>query len=381
MIKIILLDVDSVLVYPGGYRAALRATVNHLINPHFEIDEETLTDLERRGISSEWDMAPLLLASYWTHILSRQPIQNLPPDVLFAGIEINRQRKVDLPTRLFVPEFPLVAGQFPAEAAFDTGCFLSIPFELRKNLLTDTRNVRNSHTMRVFQHYTLGSEKFMETYGLPGEFETESFLLTHDRPIINHEIRTRLLRPNHRLAAFTGRPCAPPREVLDSHNGYAPEAELALELVGLPDIPLIGYGRLEYLANQRGLDAATLLKPSPVQALAAIAAAFSGEEWTAVQAAADWQATGRLNEVFSRLPSSFELIVVEDTMGGIKSTLKAGEILQRAGKEITIQTLGLAFDGTAAKAIAFEQAGIPFFNDWGALMDQIEAGGKIEYVR
>ena len=55
MIKIILLDVDGVLVYPGGYRAALRATVNHFIDPSLEIDEETLTELERRGIASEWN--------------------------------------------------------------------------------------------------------------------------------------------------------------------------------------------------------------------------------------------------------------------------------------------------------------------------------------
>jgi hypothetical protein len=375
MIKIILLDVDGVLVYPGGYRAALRATVNHFIDPHFEIDEETLTELERRGISSEWDMAPLLLASYWADILSRQPMQNLPSDVLSAADEINRQRKVDAPTRWFVPEFPLVAGQYPAEAAFRAGCFSSIPYDLRRNLLTDTRNVRKSHTMRVFQHYTLGSEKFTETYDLPGEFETESFLLTRDRPIIDREIRARLLHPNHRLAAFTSRPCAPPREVHASHIGYALEAELALELVGLPDIPLIGYGRLDYLAKQRGLDTETLLKPSPVQALAAALAAFSGEEWSAVQAAADWQATGRLDGVFSSLPSSFELIVVEDTMGGIRSTLKAGEILEQAGLKITIQTLGLAFGG-ASKASAFEQAGIPFFDDWEALMDRVETGGE-----
>jgi hypothetical protein len=375
MIKIILLDVDGVLVYPGGYRAALRATVNHFIDPHFEIDEETLTELERRGISSEWDMAPLLLASYWTDILSRQPLQNLPSDVRSAADEINRQRKVDAPTRWFAPEFPLVAGQYPAEAAFRAGCFSSIPYDLRRNLLTDTRNVHKSHTMRVFQHYTLGSEKFTETYDLPGEFETESFLLTRDRPIIDREIRARLLHPNHRLAAFTSRPCAPPREVHASHIGYALEAELALELVGLPDIPLIGYGRLDYLAKQRGLDTETLLKPSPVQALAAALAAFSGEEWSAVQAAADWQATGRLDGVFSSLPGSFELIVVEDTMGGIRSTLKAGEILEQAGLKITIQTLGLAFGG-ASKASAFEQAGIPFFDDWEALMDRVETGGE-----
>ncbi len=375
MIKIILLDVDGVLVYPGGYRAALRATVNHFIDPTLEIDEETLTELERRGISSEWDMAPLLLASYWNDILSRQPLQNLPSDVFSAATMINRQRKVDAPTRWFVPEFALVAGQYPAETAFHAGCFSSIPYNLQKNLLTKTRYVYKSHTMRIFQHFTLGSEKFTETYNLPEELVTESFLLTHDRPIINDEICRKLRQPNHRLAAFTSRPSAPPRDVDTSHFGYAPEAEFALELVGFSDIPLIGYGGLEYLAKQRGLDAATLLKPSPVQALAAIAAAFTGEEWTAIQAAADWQKTGQLNGVFSRLPRSFELTVVEDTMGGINSTLKAGEILKQTGMGIPIQALGLT-TGSSSKAAAFKQAGIPFFQDWVSLMHQIENGSK-----
>ena len=134
MIKIILLDVDGVLVHPDGYRAALRATVDHFIEPHFNIDEETLSELEKRGISSEWDMAPLLLASWWNDILSRQSLQNLPTDVASAAIEIIRQRTVNAPTRLFVPEFSLVAGQFPSEAAFRAGCFSSIPNDLRKNL-------------------------------------------------------------------------------------------------------------------------------------------------------------------------------------------------------------------------------------------------------
>jgi phosphoglycolate phosphatase-like HAD superfamily hydrolase len=375
MIKIILLDVDGVLVYPGGYRAALRATFNHFIYPTLEIDEGTLTEMERRGIASEWDMAPLLLAAYWNDILSRQPIQNLPTEVFSAGTVINRQRNVDAPARLFVPEFALVAGQYPAETAFRAGCFPSIPYDLRKNLLTETRNVYKSHTMRIFQHFTLGSEKFKGTYDLAEELSTKSFLLTHDRPIIDDKINRKLRRSNYRLAAFTSRPSAPPRDVDTSNFGYAPEAELALELVGLPDIPLIGYGRLTYLAKQRGVDTATLLKPSPVQALAAIAAAFTGEEWTTIQAAADWQKTGQLNGVFSRLPRSFELIVVEDTIGGINSTLKAAEILQQAGMDITVQTLGLT-SGSSSKAAAFQQAGIPFYEDWGSLMDQIEKGSS-----
>jgi hypothetical protein len=36
-----------------------------------------------------------------------------------------------------------------------------------------------------------------------------------------------------------------------------------------------------------------------------------------------------LNGRFSELPKSFELVVVEDTLGGIRSARAAGEILQR----------------------------------------------------
>ena len=133
--------------------------------------------------------------------------------------------------------------------------------------------------MRLFQHYSLGSRVFCQTYDLPAEVETESFLHTHDRSNINDEIRAKLRQPNIYLAGLTARPSAPPREVDDSHFGYAPEAEIALELVGLADIPLIAFGKLEYLAAQRGLDPGALIKPSPVHALAATAAALTGDEW------------------------------------------------------------------------------------------------------
>lgn len=370
MTKIILLDVDGVLVHPGGYRAALRATVNYFIEPQLDIQEKTLTNLEKLGISSEWDMSPLLLASYWTDILSRQPIQNLPSDVSSAAIEINRQRKVDAPAHLSILEFSLVAGQYPAETAFHAGCFASIPYDLRKNLLTETRNVHKSHTTRIFQHFTLGSKQFAETYNLPAEFETKSFLLTRDRPNINDEIRAKLRQSNHHLAAFTARPSGPPHEVAGSTPGFAPEAELALELVGLPDIPLIAFGKLEYLASQYGLEPATLVKPSPVQALAAALAAWTGEEWPALQAANHWRETGILNEMFNQLPKTFELIVVEDTMGGIHSVRSAGEILKKAGLDVNVRAIGLT-SGNSAKTSAFEHAGVQYFQDWESLIKGI----------
>jgi len=365
MTKIILLDIDGVLVQPGGYRAALRATVRRFIGD-VEIPEDLLTDFEKRGISSEWDMSPLIIAACWNDILSRQPMENLSEDVLTAAKQIH----ADPSPRLSIPNFDLVAGQYPAEAAFHAECFPAIHQALRKNLLTGTRDVRNSATMRTFQHFTLGSRHFEETYNLPAEFETESLLLKFDHANVNDEILAALRKDGNHLAAFTARPSHPPREADDSTLGYAPEAELALELVGLSDIPLISFGKLEYIAARHGLEPETLLKPSPFHALAGVLAAWTGEELSALNAAHGWQSAGGLGEAFSKLPKSFELIVVEDTLGGIRSTRAAGEILQKAGFDVTVRAFGLTA-GSEAKASAFNKADVLHFDDWASLVDEV----------
>ncbi|HKJ38383.1 MAG TPA: hypothetical protein VJ972_06380 [Anaerolineales bacterium] len=364
MTRVILLDVDGVLVQPGGYRAALRATVEHFIGD-FTIEEDLLTGFEKRGISSEWDMVPLIIASYWTSILIQQPMQDLPDDVSAAAQVIHRRRRVD--GSIKVPDFENVNGKYPAQTAYEAGLFSPIHESLRKNLLTETRDVHKSHSMRTFQHFTLGSKHFAETYNLQAEFETESLLLKYDHSNIDEKIRVELLRDGNHLVAFTARPSAPPREVDDSHLGYAPEAELALELVGLADIPLMAFGKLEYLAAQRGMDAGTLVKPAPVHALAAIAAALTGDEWAGLQSAGSWLQMKRITGVLADLPRSFELVVVEDTLGGIRSTQAAGEILRDAGFDVTVHAFGLT-SGSKAKADAFEQAGIVHFENWDELI-------------
>jgi hypothetical protein len=376
MKKVILLDIDGVLVHHGGYRAALHATLNHFASlmglDHFDFPEEKLAELEKRGIFSEWDMVPLLLATLWNDILAHHPIPSLPADLFSAAVEIGRNINGYMPRELIIPEFEYIAGQYPAEAALQHGCFPFIPMDLRVNTLSQSRHIKLSQTMRLFQHYSLGSRVFCETYELPAEVETESFLHTHDRSSINDDIRAKLRQPNIYLAGLTARPSAPPREVDDSHFGYAPEAEIALELVGLSDIPLIAFGKLEYLAAQRGLDAGALIKPSPVHALAATAAALTGDEWAGLQSAGDWFQTGKLNGIFANLPRKFDLWVVEDTMGGIRSTQAAGEILRQSGFDVVTRVLGLT-SGSPAKIEAFAQAGIPHFETWQALL----AGAEI----
>ncbi|HRQ21939.1 MAG TPA: hypothetical protein PLF42_00810 [Anaerolineales bacterium] len=364
MNRIILLDIDGVLVQPRGYRAALRATVQRFVG-EYPIEEDLLTELEKRGISSEWDMSPLIIAAYWDDVLSRQPMSGLSDDVAVAAKQIQSQR-MDVPKRLSIPEFELVAGQYPAETAFRAGCFTSIPEALRKNLLTESRNVRKSETFRAFQHFTLGSKNYEATYQLSPEFETQSLLRTEDKANISTEIGERLRHPMNSLAAFTARPSHPPRGV-ETSVGYAPEAELALELVGMADIPLMAFGKLEYIAAQHGLDPAVLIKPSPFQALAGMLAAWTGDELSALRAAHDWHVSGKLNSRFDELPQSFELVVVEDTMGGIRSTWAAGEILQKAGFDVTVRAFGLT-SGIAAKAAAFTAADVPHFENWESLM-------------
>ncbi len=374
MTTILLLDIDGVLVSPGGYRAALHATLNYFVNltglPHFEFPEEKLAGFERRGITSEWDMVPLLLGVLWNDILSHDAIADLPADVSSAAVEIGRHLNGYRPLDLIIPEFELVAGQYPADTALQNDFFSSIPKPLRTNLLQRSRDVHFSQTMRIFQHYTLGSQTFTQTYDLPAEVETESLLRKYDRSNIGDAIREKLCQPGINLAAFTARPSAPPREVPAPPLGYAPEAEIALDLVGLPDIPLISFGKLQYLGEQRGYDPEFLLKPSPVQALAGIAAALTGNEWSSLQAACDWYETGQLTGPLAQLPRSLDVAIVEDTLGGVRSVQAAGEILQRAGLEVTARAYGLT-SGSAAKSAAFEQMGLSFFSNWEALIDQL----------
>lgn len=374
MKKVILLDVDGVLVSPGGYRAALHATLNYFAGlmgaPHFDFHEEKIAELEKRGIFSEWDMVPVLLGAAWNDILAKVGNEHLPSDLKSAAIEIGRRMNGYMPGDLIIPDFEILPNVYPTESALQHGCFPHLPAELRRNLLHDSRNVHFSQTTRLFQHFSLGSRVFSEAYNLPAEVETESFLQTHDTSNLSPKTLSKLQQPNIHLASITARPSAPPKDVTTSHIGYAPEAEAALELVGLADTPLIGYGRLEYYEKQFGVAAASLLKPSPVQSLAAVAAAFTGAEWPSIQAAAEWQASGRLNSIFSSLPREFELIVVEDTMGGIRSAQAAGDVLQKNGFDVKVHALGLT-SGSRAKIDAFDKAGIVHFETWETLIAHV----------
>jgi len=294
---------DSVLLHPGGYRAALIETVNHfsramgfgdLAPTHDEIEA-----FEAAGITSEWDSAPISIA-----------------EIALTG---QRPHYHSLVQRVSAE---WRKGEYPVEAAhrlISNSKLLTSNGNLRlENLLLHSRDIRRSPALNIFQQFTLG-DAFEETYGLPKTIEAHSTLLKHDRAAL-----ARPAPPNS--AIYTARPTRPPRDV-PPRLGYAPEAELGAQLVGLSHLPIIGFGSFQWLAETIGGDPEAYLKPSPVHALAAIGAAIGASESESLRAA---EAAAR-NEWLSPLQElrgvKGRVTVFEDSARSIVGVREAASLL------------------------------------------------------
>lgn len=382
MTHVLLLDIDGVLIRPGGYRAAVRATLNHVLErmgmPPQRWDESLLGGLEARGITSEWDMTALLLGALLDALLEADSALRGMPDTLEAALPWVRSRLDGArPQPPPLPAFTWQPGEYPSTAALRLGVFPHLPAGLRTDLLAHTRDVERSLLTRLFQTFTLGSAAFRETYGREAPLESESLLRRHDRPLIPEAVRAALREAWQRnevwLCAFTARPSRPPRGISAPVTGYAPEAELALESVGMADLPLISWGKLRYAAEPLGLDAEALLKPSPVHALAALSAALHGDEYAALREAIHWAQHGALRGRLSALPARLHLHVVEDTLGGVRAVRAAADILRQAGVEASAHPWGLN-PLASTKAEVMRREGVPCFADWETLAERLLPG-------
>ncbi len=123
-------------------------------------------------------------------------------------------------------------------------------------------------------------------------------------------------------------------------SGRMPDAEYGLRLVGLEGVPLVGYGEIEWLAEQMGEEADTLSKPSPIHALAAVFAALSKElNGSLLDAYA--VANGKSSEIITLLDES-QIWVFEDTPAGIVSVDQVGKILHGQGINVDLNKIGIA---------------------------------------
>lgn len=375
---LVLLDVDGVLVHPVGYKDALRATID-IIAAQMGLAIPPITDdeiavFEACGITNEWDSGAMCASALLLSALAMRPdLHRATLTDTFAAI---RAAGLTLPRPDFTIEARALAashadGHHPAQAhlarlATRTDA-ATLP--LLQALLGNVYDVLRAPITHLFQTHTLGSARFLETYGAQAPVETESFLTTRDRALLAPDSRDRLIawaqQPAHGATVFTARPSLRPADLAsdtapgNSITGFAPEAELAMELLELNGhIPLIGQGRVGWLAWQNGREAADYVKPSPVQALAAIGAAASGHEMESLVAAAALVERDTLTGPLAELrDQAVRVIVFEDSTGGIRATRGAVEHLQRAGVNASFAAVGISpnADKRAALSMVTDQ--------------------------
>jgi len=369
-----LFDIDSVLVEANGYLKALQDTVAHFsrqmgVGAHPPTEAEVRA-LEAHGLTSEWDSAPACIAKLLLERLRQEPIA-LPIDWPNALATLAAH-----PLPLPHPDYATLAQQVGERMANQPSAASAARTVLWKDvraipdlephyptidalfntLLGHTYDFDRAPVTHYFQHLVIGSEGVRQTYGVDPDFESAAYLYEYDRSLLAADVRARLResvdRGNVRVALYTARPSLPPADADATANGYSPEAEIARSLTEMDRYPLIGLGRIRWLAERTGERAEHLVKPSPVQALAAIGAAWSGQETAALQAALALYRDGELLPPLTDIEPGI-VHVFEDSPGGTDAVRRAVEALQTAGLNVAWQPYGITpADGPKAAAMA-----------------------------
>ncbi len=358
---LILLDVDGVLVHPAGYKEALRATVNRFARQMGLGDigpsDDAIAVFEACGVTNEWDSGAICVSALLQAALTQRP--DLRRETLDATLDAIRAAAVPIET----PDFRALAQAVAAANGVDPALHYwrevaarwdESTLPLLSALLNNVYDVPNTPTTRAFQTHALGSDRFTQTYGVPAPFESESYLAAHDIPLLDPSHADRLAAwhrdPRGGVAVFTARPSLPPADLPDEYlpvdpsYGYPPEAELAAEMLGIAGrLPMIAQGRIGWIAHRHGRTYTDYVKPSPVQGVAAIAAAATNTETDALLAAATLAEDRTLAPLLADLRGArLRVVVLDDSTGGIRAVRGAVEWLRAEGLDLTFEGIGVS---------------------------------------
>ena len=391
---IALFDVDGVLIEPGGYRYAMRDAMRHFLlrfgQPHWQPDEAFVEQFESHMITSEWDILPLTLCHYLDHALQfvqpTQPWQSLAD----AAADISRNPAMPAPTQLFavIDQIgAIVAGRSgtPSLWILKARAQADFPFPHLHNhavlasLLAHTRDIHRSETMRIFQQHIIGSDNFRTYYHTDSELDLPNYLTLYDTVPMKTEVFQALQRKIDSrelfVSIYTARPSMPPAGISPNGDGaYSPEAEQATALLPWRGVYLSAYGKVYWLAQQTSYHPEELLKPSPAQALSAIAYHFIGDEARALRWAADVFQASQVNTLSSvhaehiPLPTQLTLHVFEDSPNGLSGGIQAADLLRVMGIEVDLHLWGIS--ANQAKQTALRAQGGQVFSDVNQAVQQ-----------
>ncbi len=353
MQTLLLFDIDGVLIHPKGYKTALRDTVNYFAaqmgQSPVDLTMDEIAIYEACGLTNEWDSAAFSVGAMVVTALNHAPhLQQATFNATLAAIGAD---SLSLPRPDFVGLAREVATRNEDHAVPTTIChdvlrdYAGSEVEALLDVLFADIYLLDTPTTRIQQAHVLGRDHFPATYGQPAPRDCDSALITHDTPLLSKESRQTLLTwrqdSSHCFVLYTARPCLPPE---GDPAGYPPEAELAAELVELKDIvPLVGSGTMMWLARQYGRHTGDYIKPSPVQALAAIGMALSDGDIEALHAAAMLFERGELNRPLASLAEEpTQIVVFDDSTGGLYATQTAVQRLREFGFQIEFEAIGVA---------------------------------------
>lgn len=382
---IILFDIDGVLIEHLAYKAGVQATTAYFAKRlGLEVAPPSRADIdvfESQSVTIEWDECGIIAALL---VLERLRTDAASPQ--------RRSAPVDLPADFWAalerlaPEHastigPLdyggiarrvgaaarASGELPARAALS---LLSSDLQaqnlpvatgqaLLEGLLGTIYDIDRSPGMQVFQNYVLGDKDYARYYGLAPHVTGEALLEQLDRPLLAPELRDEVLA---RRAAgdvhpviYTARPSLAPREAGAFVRGYTPESEIASRQVGLEAVPVMGYGKVDWVARRMGRTGSSIVKPSPVHAMACIAAAVTGQEVEAIEAAVAVEQGQPLRPPLAGCRGQ-AVHVFEDSASSLRAVKQAVELLNRHGLELALTCHGIAPQGSPKQATLSEVA-------------------------
>ena len=345
--KILLFDMDGVLLEPKGYHKALIETVRLVSRSmgfeDFILSDKDIAQFEALGISSEWDSSALCAALLVVDASTIDKEFRVPTSLSTVHM-LQYKRRIKLPEL-----FEALKGQ-PAElpavlraqqAIEDIAYKYHVDPKQPSQIIKNSKSIKHSLTLNVFQELVLGSENFERTYQRENQLNVESYLQKYDKLLLINPLKDKLLRwledPQHNAAIMTNRPSA-----IALGKAGTPEAELGAELLGLDSLPIIGNGEIRWLAQKTNADVGALMKPAPTHALAAAFVALGNRFEDSLINAYNLIHSDHSTEANALSKST--VYVFEDTAAGIISVEGMQRVLKKNNTLIQIHKFGVSPD-------------------------------------
>lgn len=343
--KYILFDMDGVLLQPGGYHQALKATVRRigiaLGVPAVDLSDDQIAHFEALSVTNEWDSAAICAALTLLKAWQFDPDVRFGENPLEGDVLTEQEPEIDpfLETFDDVRDLPTVSAY--EKIARENPWLKDGQRDHLKKILYYSRDIYQSPVLPWHQETVLGSKAFQSNYGLEPELKTESYLSQYDRQVMTpgtkKSIQQWLANPDHRAGIMTNRPSGTPPGYLSS-----PEAELGARLVEVDHLPLLGSGMLAWFAStQCDLPDHTFLKPNPVHALALMQMCRDESATNALRLAYDlWRGEGK-REDWHKFEGS-QVRIFEDAVKGLQAGNSAQMLLQKKGVDFELRLIGIS---------------------------------------